>query len=88
MRKLVIASLLVSSISFANEEPKEKKPYEVFLECQSIATTQFNKSFAICGQRWKTDSKERCMERVERVFEIAMQRCDRLIEKCDNWFGS
>lgn len=67
------------------EQESKKSPYEVFLACQDISTKQYNKSMELCSKRWKTEAKERCAERVERVFEVAMQRCDKLLEKCDNW---
>lgn len=92
MNKVVF--LILSMISFSSialsqdpdqDEEVPKKPYEVFIECQKISTEQYNKSMDLCSKRWKTSNKERCAERVERIFETAMKRCDRLIEKCDNW---
>lgn len=90
MQRINLSSLLfilsLSTVNAKTEDPKTQKPYEVFLKCQEIATTQYNKSMERCANRWRTNSKERCAERVERVFEVAMERCDRLIEKCDDWF--
>lgn len=86
IKKLYLISVLCLSTNLVADENQEPTVKDFFIQCTEIATKQYDRSMDRCFKRWSPHSKDRCFERAERVYNDGMDRCEKVLDKCENWF--